>query len=37
MSKIAIINSVVELLLNIIQLCQWVWPIIVEAKRVAGC
>ncbi|WP_283107523.1 hypothetical protein [Pseudomonas entomophila] len=37
MNKLEKFNTLLELVLNLIELCQWLWPFIVEAKRLAGC
>lgn len=36
MNKLEKLNTLLELVLNLIELCQWLWPFIVEAKRLAG-
>lgn len=36
MNKLEKFNTLLELALNLIELCQWLWPSIVEAMRLAG-
>lgn len=36
MNKLEKFNTLLELALNLVELCQWLWPFIVEGMRLAG-
>jgi len=36
MNKLEKLNTLLELALNLAELCQWLWPFIVEGMRLTG-